>query len=101
MDYQSALPHPLPFSRGEKGVKSLSLRERGWGEGRAASACLWQEFDIVSNFKNHACSVISVAIFFDMFIYISAYMMPGLKMPAGSNDCFSFLCSFNNPASSG
>jgi hypothetical protein len=33
MDYQSALPHPLPFSRGEKGVKSLSLRERGWGEG--------------------------------------------------------------------
>ena len=28
-----AVPHPRPFSRREKGVKPLSLRERGWGEG--------------------------------------------------------------------
>jgi hypothetical protein len=34
IDMIAAFPHPWPFSRREKGRKPLSLRERGWGEGK-------------------------------------------------------------------
>jgi hypothetical protein len=40
-----ANPHPQPFSPREKGVKSLSLGERGWGEGEPSSSLPWREID--------------------------------------------------------
>ena len=40
-----ATPHPLPFSQKEKGAKSLSRRERGWGEGTPATSLPQREIE--------------------------------------------------------
>ncbi len=38
-------PHPQPFSQKEKGAKSLSRRERGWGEGTPATSLPQREIE--------------------------------------------------------
>lgn len=63
-------PHPLPFSRREKGVKPLAFRERGWGEGKQM---------VLKNINSTFCNYLFLLIF--SLGLTSCSMWPAFERP--------------------